>query len=109
MKESSLSHTGVLGMKWGRRKGKTATSSKKKEGPEKSMSEQELKSRISRLSLEKQYKDLTKRELSYGEKFVKDNLSNSARTVAGMATTGAMLLVGKLLIAKVKSRVGIGV
>ena len=52
--EDELMHHGVKGMKWGRRKSKQTTGSKK--NPRR-MSNKELAARIKRLDLEKRYMD----------------------------------------------------
>jgi hypothetical protein len=96
----SLYHFGVLGMHWGHKKGNSSTSSinraskhdddsedyTKKERMKtkklRTLSNAELKAFNERLQLEKQYKDLTKTEISPGKKFVTDILSSSAKTVA---------------------------
>ena len=98
----SLYHFGVLGMKWGKRKsqsGRTTTSSKKAAAAENQsedhkkktnlkkkklseMSNAELKDLTTRLQLEKQYKDLSKTEVSAGKKFVSDVLTNAAKQTA---------------------------
>jgi hypothetical protein len=86
-----LKHVGVLGMKWGRRKSRsessapssdhtTARSLQKKKLSE--MSNEDLKKLTARLQLEKQYKDLTKADISGGKKFVADVLQSSAKTIA---------------------------
>jgi hypothetical protein len=86
---NEIKHVGVLGMKWGRRKSHstspssdhtTARGLQKKHISE--LSNDELKKLTSRLQLEKQYKDLTKKELSGGKKFVADVLQTSAKTIA---------------------------
>jgi hypothetical protein len=79
MNQHSLQHVGVLGMKWGvhRRNpsqdSTQATTLKKKHVSE--MSNEELKTLTTRLQLEKQYKDLTKTEMSPGRKFANEMLS----------------------------------
>lgn len=87
----SLKHWGVLGMKWGRRKGdvslnktdatstdhKRAQSLKKKRINE--MSNDELQELVKRMNLEKQYRGVKKREIGPGEKFVAEILANQAR------------------------------
>ena len=62
--EDVLMHYGVLGMKWGRRKGKQTAGSKNKKSSKKKnkknarrMSNKELMARIKRLDLEKRYMD----------------------------------------------------
>jgi len=93
MNNQSLSHIGILGMHWGRRKGKTNTATKthsdspdnkKKDGLMKkkinSMSNTELKALNERLQLERSYKELTKKQVSPGRKFVNSILSDVGTT-----------------------------
>lgn len=69
-----LRHYGVLGMRWGRRRTPSAEASntktllKTKKLEE--LSNDELKAITTRLQLEKQYKDLTKKNVSAGQKAV---------------------------------------
>ena len=87
----SMYHFGVLGMHWGRRKApnKQTTNSddhnvkdimKSKKLNE--MSKSEIKKINERIQLEKQFKDLTKKSMSPGKKFVVDLLSNQAKEFA---------------------------
>lgn len=75
--EDALSHFGVLGMHWGRRKARVSTDSadsqaakslKKKRLSE--MSNEELKKLNTRMQLEKQYKDLKSSDTSRGQRFL---------------------------------------
>lgn len=87
--EEMLQHYGILGMKWGVRRtpaqltrangraGKTESSDEIKK-----MSDSELRSKINRLQMEKQYKQLTSSEISVGRKFVQDVLTNAAKQTA---------------------------
>lgn len=96
-----LQHFGILGMKWGRRKGKTSLSKGKLKSVKNSnnhpdhdrkvvlkkkklhqMSNEELKTLNTRLQLEKTYKELTQAEVSKGRKFVSEILSNAAKQTA---------------------------
>lgn len=102
MDENSLTHYGVLGMKWGRRKQKPSSGSSKTSRREekkltkeakkrgmtttikkntkkvkiKDLSDDELQKKIRRLQMEKQYRDLKKDEISKGRKIAGQILSN---------------------------------
>lgn len=94
-----LYHYGVLGMKWGVRRGnrvkearrknqKTIKDKVQKQKPDVSkMSDAELRQRINRLQMEKQYKQLTKREIAAGEKFIKDIGKESLKNYLTRQTT----------------------
>jgi hypothetical protein len=109
----SLYHFGILGMKWGVRRnhggvskaGRQKAGSKEDDRSEDSkkkselkkkklrqMSNVELKSLNERLQLEKQYKELTKNEISAGRKFVTEVLAGAAKQTA---TTYASKYMGK--------------
>lgn len=97
-----LKHYGILGMKWGVRRtpeqlSRDRRSRKKKDRSEnehgdykkahasnsvKSMSDSELRSRLNRLQMEKQYSQLTSKEKSAGAKFVSDVLREAAKNTA---------------------------
>lgn len=86
MNNNELYHYGIKGMKWGIRRtpaqlghrpAKTTTSQRKSEM--KKMSDAELRNRINRIQMEKQYMQLTAPEVSAGKKFVKDVMVNAAK------------------------------
>lgn len=117
--KSFLKHYGVKGMKWGVRKARPTSGKKrgktnaqriyehvtrKKETPKATtktsskpakhrisdMSDDELRSAINRMQMERTYAQLTSKEVSKGRKFVNDVMYNSAKSVATKATTAAM-------------------
>ena len=115
----SLYHAGVLGMRWGRRRGpakSTVTVKKVKPLPHedyqnarelkkkgmRNLSNTELKALNNRLQLEKQYKDLNKASVSSGQKWVQTLLLNVAtQTISNYAsksaTKGLESVLGKVV------------
>lgn len=102
--KNSLAHVGVLGMKWGVRRA-SGSSSKKPSNANKStgtqkkkrledMSDDELRTAISRIQMEKQYKSLTAKETSAGKKFASEVLSSAGKQVA--TAYAAKLMTQKL-------------
>lgn len=103
MDNNELYHYGVLGMKWGVRRARSGSSSKtgKKQSAYehedysqthskksvKSMSDAELRRRLNRLQMEKQYKDIQPRTINKGKKYVNTFIKAGA-TVATVTTTG---------------------
>lgn len=99
--EEFLAHYGVLGMKWGKRKPRSASSqdhvtsreTKKKRLDE--MSNAELKQLVTRMNLEKQYADLAnKAPKSETRKFV-ENLAK--QQVTSLVAKNAPLIIDKAL------------
>jgi|WetSurMetagenome_2_1015567.scaffolds.fasta_scaffold10369_4 hypothetical protein len=102
-----LKHVGILGMKWGRRKSRSANSIpssdhttarglQKKHVSE--LSNDELKKLTTRLQLEKQYKDLKKTDLSFGRKLANDMLLETGKSIAkGYITKYATAGMDKLI------------
>ena len=122
MDNAELMHYGVKGMKWGvrrtpvqlghRRKPKkiakrsreSPESEKKKSAPKKNvheLSDEELRQAISRLEMEKRYKELERsanpQKNNDGKKFVENILRKSGENIATQFTTYAMgTLVNKI-------------
>lgn len=100
---NSLEHFGVQGMKWGVRK-RSAKEEKERAkrfkavNNRRTLSDEELKARIERLSAEKKLKQLTEEDLTPGRAVAKRIMSDSGQTVLRKAATGAgTLLVGAVI------------
>lgn len=104
MENAELTHHGIKGMHWGVRRtpeqldrlaGRQETKSEKKERKQavkrrRSMSDGEIKKRIARLQLEREYKDLSDSDVARGKKFVSEILSSAGKKVLTSAAAGAM-------------------
>ena len=91
--QNDIQHTGVLGMRWGHRKGSSGSSvssSKPKKPSVKDMSDDDLKKAVNRLNMEKQYTKLTSEDVSRGKNFAKKYMAVAASAAA--ATTTAITL-----------------
>jgi len=86
-----LEHFGKIGMHWGKRKGKNTTPSsedhvtkeKLKTKPMHEMSNKELQTITARIQLEKQYSELTKKQVNKGLKFVYDYTLKPLKEITG--------------------------
>lgn len=97
-----LMHFGIKGMKWGHRTGGTSTtpaiatsadhkvSSKLKRKKVSQMSNAELKTLNTRLQMEKQHKELTKKNKSIGKKILDDILVSAAKETAKSYVSSVM-------------------
>lgn len=111
-----LQHHGILGQRWGVRRtevqlargSKGGSSSKRVSTKEtekskvKSMSDAELRQKINRIQMERQYSQLNKKDISAGQKFVSDVLMNAAKQTATnyaskYMTKGVDVLIEKVL------------
>lgn len=103
MESCALAHYGILGQKWGIRrfqnKDGTRTAAGKKRAAEnsdknKELSDDELRQRVNRLQLEKQYRELSEslnsKKVSKGKSFVMGVLERSGSNIATQAVTYAM-------------------
>ncbi len=121
--DNELYHHGILGQKWGvrhyqnkdgsltpngkkRLSGKTdeqiaSEKQKRKDVKNRSaMSTAELQTKIQRLQLEKQLRELTDSEINSGKKVAMQILSDVGKKVITTAATGALLYAGKAAISK---------
>lgn len=99
-----IQHSGILGMKWGKKNGppyplskekhNKVVSKKQKETDVKELSDDDLKEKISRLKLEKEYSDLlkpaAKKKLFDGKAFVIRVLEKSGENIATQASAYVM-------------------
>lgn len=91
----SLYHFGIKGMRWGVRKSKSTKIGKQSDDYKKTkplrkkkareLSNEELKALTTRLQLERQFKDLNKKDVAKGQKFVTDILKEVGKEVAKTA------------------------
>lgn len=106
MEKNSIQHHGIRGMKWGIRRtetqlaGSRGDSSKAADHEDysrahspasaKSMSDKELRDRINRLQMERQYAQLNATKVSVGRKFVQEVLVNAAKQTAASYVSKGM-------------------
>lgn len=100
MDKNYLAHYGVLGMKWGVRRARSADSAKVKDIRKKrvhEMSNQDLKDANNRLQLETQYRDLAKRS-SAGRRAVGAFIATAGTITAVTAAAVTYKKTGKKII-----------
>ena len=97
MNDNELYHYGVLGMKWGVRRKRNSynvETAKPKKKTLSEMSDDELRSKLNRLQMEKQYKDLVRtlnpKQESKAKTFVKKVLERSGENIATQTATYIM-------------------
>lgn len=110
---SNLQHHGIKGQKWGVRRYRNRDGSLTPAGRKRysdsapthehhkrvydgkkarELSDQELRDRLNRLNMEKQYNQLTQQETYSGKKFIKDALYNAGKQVAAEQTKKYMTI-----------------
>ena len=118
--EDFISHHGIKGMRWGvrkargdrsafrqRAKAKTESSDKGErrhrertiygKSPER-LTNAQLESRIKRMDMEKRYNDLNKKDVSAGQKFVTDIITNVGKQVITNVATNALTGLGSYAV-----------
>lgn len=99
---NEMEHYGVLGMRWGVRKGGSSGSARAntkrykkimkdaRKADLSKMSDKELREKINRLSMEKQYRQITAKDLSAGKSVAKSIIGDAAKEVAKQRVKDAM-------------------
>lgn len=118
--DDELYHYGIKGQKWGVRRYQnkdgslTAAGKKRKSSPDakeketrkadvknrRTMSDADLKKRIERMKLEKEYKSLVDEDIAPGKKYVSDILSAAGKKTLTMAAAGALAYGVKVAMTK---------
>ena len=114
-------HYGVLGMRWGVRRyqnkdGALTTAGKKRLSKDKdkaekkerkvalknrrSLSDVDLKKKIERLKIEKEFKNLAEEDISHGRKYVGEIMSSAGKKALTVAAAGAMAYGVKVAMTK---------
>lgn len=99
MNDNNLTHHGTKGMRWGIRRtqaqlSKAGGSSKKSSGEEKKnvkeMSDDELRKKVNRLQMERQYTQMSSGSVSKGREYAQ-KIIKAGTTVAAVTTTALTL------------------
>ena len=100
----NFKHAGILGMKWGVRKDKqkiSKTQAKKKiKNSKRIINDDQLRKKINRLQLEKQYKELTTKQISEGRQITNRLLEKMGTAAAVTITTAITTKIVKGMLDK---------
>ena len=90
MSHDILEHYGTKGMKWGVRKAKAYRKSKSAKQTAKTLTNKELKKRVDRLNMEKQYAKMSETSVSKGRTLVVNMLKTAGKQKAQSLITSAV-------------------
>ena len=98
MPDNFLEHFGTKGMKWGIRKDRKGSGKKSAQQTAKTLTNKELKKRVDRMNMEKQYTSLAKQSsaasMSKGQKIVNEAVSDfGGQVLKGLTKKGAKATV----------------
>ena len=103
--DKTLTHFGVIGMKWGVRKGPSADTKVRRSRSKmyknrRTMSDSEIKKAINRMQMEKKLKNLVEEDIAPGRIAAKEFLSKTGAAFVGAAVGTASATLVKSYLAK---------
>lgn len=109
MSDDSLSHYGVPGMRWGKRKGSSGISRKEQASRDRridfaqrrrTISDRDLDGLVKRLEQEKKLRNLVDEDLSPGRTFVSKTIKSAGNKIAPAIAAGTAMYVVRGVITK---------
>jgi hypothetical protein len=108
MLDNFLEHFGTKGMKWGIRKDRKGSGKKSAKQTAKTLTNKELKKRVDRMNMEKQYSSLAKKDaeasMSKGQKIVNGVVADFGNRVVKDLTKRGAKVTGEYIAKKAGER-----